>query len=228
MKWKVVKGSVQGRQKPDNRDALFVREVAVTDGSAVLLAGIADGITKCPFGGAVARWVCRFLEQSDVQVAIAAEMVTAVPAMIVDARDAFRADLGQSDDFAQSGSTLTIAIVVEDVFHGFWVGDSPILFSSMADSGLSTECITRPDINSRGELFDQFGVNSPLNIKHVERHLRQGDVITLASDGFTRIWDTGSLSSAYTDGLFDKSLARYFLDQPFRDDATFIAIRIEA
>ena len=226
LRWAVLKGSVQGREKRDNRDALFTREVELPGGILALVAGVADGITQCPYGGAVARWVCRHLTDCPLSLASFSETPGTITRTIEEAREAFRKELAGSEDFAQSGCTLTVGVIVEGRLHGFWVGDSPILVSSSSGSPLETECLTSPDLNPNGELVDQFESNSPMSIKHVERRLRAGDVVTLATDGFTRIWDPGSLSSAYSEGLFDEGLTRQLLGLPFKDDATFIAIRI--
>ena len=226
LRWRVLTGTVQGREKRDNRDALFTRELQDSEGQVILLTGVADGITQCPFGGAVARWVCRHLTDCRIDLASSPDIPGAVVRTIEEAREAFRTELAGSEDFARSACTLTIGAFAEDMFHGFWVGDSPILISASHGDLLETECVTSPDINTRGELLDQFGASSPLNIKHVEHAMHDGDVVTLATDGFTRVWDPGSLSSAYSEGLFDEGLTRQLLGLPFKDDATFVAIRI--
>ena len=225
--WRILQGSVQGKEKRDNQDSLFTRELGTPGGERILFAGLADGITQCPFGGAVARWVCQHMARCPIRIDRPSDVKTEVMQSIRAARATFRRDLGEADDFAQSGCTLTVAAIAEGVFNGFWVGDSPVLLSAEVGDEFCTECITSPDHGPNGELLDHFGATSPLNIKHIARHLHVGDVVTLATDGFTRIWDPGSLSSVYSAGLFDEGLKRQLLRLPFKDDATFIAIRIQ-
>ena len=144
-------------------------------------------------------------------------------------RKTFAEGLGKTTGFPESSCTLTVGLIAGNHFHGFWVGDSPILFSRNVGSKLETHRLSTPDHTPEGKLSDYFGVESPLQLKHVERDLRHGDVVTLATDGFTAVWDTGSLSGQYSEALFDAGLREVLLPDTIRfsDDATFIAVQVE-
>lgn len=60
----------------------------------------------------------------------------------------------------------------------------------------------------------------------IRNDIQAGDIITLMSDGFAQIWDPGSLSGVYANTAFGSELVKQLLDCGFRDDATFVAIRI--
>lgn len=226
MKYEVLKGSVQGQAKRDNRDASFVRELSGDPAGPILVAGVADGVSQCPFGGAVARWFCRHMMESPIPVSTPEALAADIVRLIGERREAFAAEFQQSEDFARSSCTLALCAIAGNTLHAFWAGDSPIMLSRKVGDSHETEVLTKRDVDRFGHLTDHFGAGGPHSVKIVSRVLQAGDTVTLASDGFAQIWDPGSISGVYAESAFGSELVKQLLDYGFRDDATFVAIRI--
>lgn len=227
-RWIHISGSRQGAEKRDNRDSLFVREAYADSGERLLLAGVADGVGTHYFGGAVARWFCAYMRESVLPIQSCRTVADDARSIVEDAARAYAKDMtARSDDYALSSATISFGVITENALHAFWAGDSPILLSSMSGSGYQTRRLSVPDVDPAGHLTDCFGVNLPRTLKRFEAPLKDGAIVTFATDGFCEQWDDSALSNAYREISFGKSLSKRLLAPPFRDDATFVALKLQ-
>jgi len=108
MHYEAISGTTIGSLMRDNRDALFIREIATDMGDIVVLFGVADGVTNCPYGGAVARWLQSRILDEIVPLESLDTIKRDVKQFVIDLRKKYLADLAQSEDFFRSGATLSL------------------------------------------------------------------------------------------------------------------------
>lgn len=206
-----VTGKKAPGRRPDNQDRVLSRTIDVSGTEAALLV-VADGVTTCPFGGSVARWVVeRHLAVDTIPFVPGVAPLESLQVYLKDLHAHFYAEFAAGPEgFTDSGASLSLALLHHGVADCLWAGDSPIYASKKHAKGFTTEMISRPDQDVQRRLTNVFGAGSPFDLRHRRIDLSEGDIVTVTSDGVTV--DEDSLS-----GIFGtKGLSRAALDELVR------------
>lgn len=205
-------GKKPSRQRVDNQDRVLCRPLDVSGSQGVLLS-VADGISGCPYGGSVARWIVeQHLAKDAVAFPAGRDPADALRAYLEKINAEFYAEANTRgiDGFSDSGASLAVSLLHHSAADCFWAGDSPIFISRKTSSGYDTEMISTPDHGTGGQLTNCFGGGSPFDLRHRRLRLAHGDIITVASDGVAV--DEYTLSHVYRTKAFTKAA----LDQMIR------------
>ena len=218
-------GRKGGARGVENQDRIFVRTWEQGGGLMTLL-GVADGVTNCPFGGSVARWVADKLLQPEYAPDLAGDAGAAIASMLVGIYREFQTEFADNADMLDSACTLSVAWMRPGALACAWVGDSPIFLLTPAAKGFHGEMLSRPDVDrTTRKLTDCFGRHAPGQFKSVVRPCSPGAVVVVASDG-------GQLDEASLAHTLHKSgFSRKWLDsllepvrkQPVYDDISVVA-----
>lgn len=181
--------SLRGRKGPwaaaENQDRILSRRLRHGK-REIALIGVADGISRCPCGGKVAAYLIEgHLARQRIFNDGGASLATQLADYLGNLHARFYEQF--SDDFhmLESGATLSVALLEENVAHCFWVGDSPVFVARPKGSGFSVAQISVPDTAGR-LLTDCFGAGAPFQLKRRRVALQRGDVLVVASDGGIR------------------------------------------
>jgi len=214
----------------ENQDRILLREMEVAwSEDQLALIAVADGVSGCPFGGSVARWLIDRHLQCDGLFAVpkpslAAQLQSYLSALYQQWLEEF-ADL---PEMLESGSSLSIAVCFGDHADCLWVGDSPIFVSLPAEGGYTTRQVSQPD-NTEDEcvLTDCFGAGHRFDLKHENVDLPEGGIVTIGSDGIT--YDEGLLNEVYPRLGFSQDVVAEVIDvataATFSDDCSLVACR---
>lgn len=167
------------------QDRIVTRQLeATTDLSAGMLIGVADGISQCPFGGSVARYVAEtHLGHDEVRVP-QQRLSVSLPVCLHTLYARFQAEFAESTDMLDSGTTVSVAGWERDEITVCWVGDSPVFHLSLEEKAWRGEQISRPDMDrQRNQLTDCFGRYAPGRFKVRCLPARAGDIIVVSTDG---------------------------------------------
>ena len=218
--------SIPGKKSPANRsenqDRVLCRTLDVNGSQGVLLV-VADGITSCPFGGSVARWIVeRHLAQDSFPFAEGQDPADSLRSYLNQLHKDFYVEFAAPgmEGFLDSGATLSVALLHHAVAACLWAGDSPIYLSRRTAVGYETELITTPDHDPHGRLRNCFGAGSPFNLRHRHLSLACGDVITITSDGLSideytlsHIYQENGVSTATLEQMVHLSARGHFWDE---------------
>jgi serine/threonine protein phosphatase PrpC len=198
--------SVVGR-KPwakhtENQDRVLCRAVDIHGDQGAILV-VADGITKCPFGGSVARWVVEQHLAKDNIAFADGDPADCLHGYLNRLHSQFYAEFSSGPDgFLDSGASLSVALLLRDTAYCLWAGDSPIYISRRTVAGFDTELISRPDQDSAHRLTNAFGAGSPFELRVRRLSISRGDIVTITSDGVAI--DEWTLSCIYRENTLLK------------------------
>ncbi len=215
-----------GRLHGENQDRVIAREI-VDDGECFLIA-VADGISKCPFGGSVARWlVNQHLAHDDISIPDVEFADLAVHTYLEQLHAEFRVEFSDVPEMLKSGACLSLAVHREGKTHAYWVGDSPIYETTRVNDRYSTRLVSKPDSSGVTGVTDFFGGTSPCQIKHVQLH-PDTHIVTITSDG--AIHDAHLLNRSYQLHGFSQRVADEVCQEAHAnanaDDVSIVAMRL--
>lgn len=232
-RFRLLQTSLKGRKGPgtndENQDRVFHRRLR-RDGRELALFGIADGISRCPDGGAVAAYAidqhlarARIFHREDAPPAVQ------LRAYLEALNARFYAEFASDLAMLESGATLSVGLLDGPAAHCFWVGDSPIFLARKKGERFKVSQLSIPDCCGR-LLTDCFGAESPFHLKHRQVALRAGDALIIASDGGIRdapmlaaLLDAHGLTRRLLRAVEEKaSSAEYF------DDASIVLAELAA
>lgn len=205
--------SACGRKHRENQDRALARVIS-WEPTPLYLIAVADGISSCPYGASVARYIVERHLQTDVifqhnGTPVGDQLRVYLTAL----HKGFHDEFADMEDMQASGASLSVAVLSGDTADCLWVGDSPIYISRKMSGGYATEMIMRPDKNGNA-LTDHFGGAAPFALKHEHLQLSPGDILTLTSDG--AVHDAELLSSAYAHHGFTTAVLNEVRDRAFR------------
>lgn len=150
------------------------------------LIGVADGISRCPYGGRVAAYLIdRHLARQRIFNDSGAPLPAQLGDYLANLHTRFYEQFGDDFQMLESGATLSLALLEENAAHCFWVGDSPLFLARANGPAFTVTQISVPD--SAGRLLtDCFGAGAPFRLKRRRVALQAGDVLVVASDGGMR------------------------------------------
>ena len=129
-----------------------------------------------------------------------------------------------------SGATLSVVLLHDQVADCLWAGDSPIYHSRKTEKGYDTQLLTRPDHDRQGHLTNVFGSNTPFSLHHTPVRLAADDIITITSDGI--LVDDYTLGRIYHSHPFGtpalNEMLRLSRRPPFWDDLSIVAGKASA
>ena len=218
-------GRKGGARVAENQDRIFVRAWEQA-GEHMTLLGVADGVTNCPFGGSVARWVAEKLALPDYVPGLGGDPGNALASMLVRLYHEFQAEFAENADMLKSACTLSVAWMLPGTLACAWVGDSPIFLLTPAGKVFHGEMLSRPDVNRTNlSLTDCFGNHAPGRFKSVVRPCPPGAVVVVASDGAQL--DEASLSHTLPMLGFQRKWLDSLLD-PIRRQSVYDDISVVA
>jgi len=132
----------------------------------------------------------------------------------------------------KSGSTLSLVSLDGNYAHIFWVGDSPIFYSTKKDDVYVTEQISVPDVFDE-KLIKMFGCNrDDLNLNYKQVRMDPEDIISIISDGclfhpvdFNSYYDGDFFANDLAKRIISDALGRQTKNNPYNDDVSYVALR---
>ncbi|MFZ4395144.1 MAG: hypothetical protein ACOYOU_05890 [Kiritimatiellia bacterium] len=221
-----------GRTHADNQDEVLARQISRMETPRdIHLIGVADGISRSPFGGSVARWIMRKHLDCDAVFPTGLNNIGTQFATFVRGLHAqFLREFEGVPDMLASGASLSLACLWEDVAICGWAGDCPVFLSVPQERKLTTTQVSLPDIaRVSHDLTDCFGANSPFNFKVKELAVPHGGILTIASDGAQS--DAFTLNDLYQKNASNLACLQTVIDAarkyPTCDDVSIVACKRE-
>jgi serine/threonine protein phosphatase PrpC len=221
-------GRKPGNRACENQDRLLARSLhADPAGEPTTLIAVADGISQCPYGGSVARYVIDQHLKNDAVLQQDEDPATALPLYLSKLYKGFVEEFAEMPDMLDSGCTLTVAIIRGRSLTYGWVGDSPLFVIRAAPTGYTAQALTRPDLDRMRVLTDCFGSRSPCHFKAGSLALEPGDITVVATDGasLSDVALAASLTEASHGMPWLESLASSAQNARFYDDISMVALK---
>jgi serine/threonine protein phosphatase PrpC len=176
-------GRKGGNCREENQDAMVERRLEWGGGQqAYWMLAVADGVTRCPNGGGVARYLVERHLANDVIEQVDGGLVETIQWYLRGVNEQFYEEFAHQPAMLESACTLSIGVLEQSRVHCFWVGDSPIYLARRGEAGYECRQLTQPDVYGR-LLVDGFGAHAPFEVKHCGADLRVGDLLVVATDG---------------------------------------------
>ncbi len=220
----------------ENQDRVMTREFAPAElgsGGPALLLAVADGVSRCVDGGAVADWlISSHLGIDPIFNRPSEEPSEALYHYLRQAHRTFLHDFGRDPGMLESGSTLSVALVHGDRGSVLWSGDSPVYqIRTLPDGNLSARTLTFPDRDPvSGALTDCFSGVTPFGVRQRRFEVSPGDIVIAATDGLAYDGETLAFTlahmgftEAWLHDICERSQAR-----PGSDDVAVAAVQITA
>jgi len=212
---------------PENQDRVLCRDVSV-NGDQQLLIGVADGVTRCPCGGAVAEYLVeKRLAQDSIFHAATAHAKAQLVEYLRGVEAGFYEEFAGRSEMTQSACTLSVALLQRGRVHALWVGDSPMFVARRNGGAFAVTQISMPDLSGR-LLTDCFGAFSRFHLKEAHADLAPGDVFIVASDGATRDAETLEqlLNAHGVTQSFLRALEQQAGNAEYYDDASIVLAQL--
>jgi serine/threonine protein phosphatase PrpC len=222
----------EGGRKPstrrtENQDRILSRALPAGDGARVLLV-VADGVSQTPNGGSVANWLVeKRLKEDSIEFPPDREPVLSLKNYLENLYIQFKAEFAspEYEGMLDSGASLSVVFLHDQVADCLWAGDSPIYHSRKTKKTYETQLLTRPDHDRSGRITNCFGANLPFNLHHCAVHLAVDDIVTITSDGI--LVDDYTLGRIYHSHPFGipalQEMLRISRRPPFWDDLSIVA-----
>jgi serine/threonine protein phosphatase PrpC len=207
---------------------LLVRSLpTLADSRPLTLIAVADGISNCPYGGSVARYVVDRHLSRDTITLPGAGAAEGLAGYLRALHDEFRREFADSPDMLASGCTVTAAALCGPILSYCWVGDSPLFVIRNTPKGWAARQLTRPDTDRLRVLTDCFGHGCPGVFKCGDLRLNPDDVVIAATDGacLDEFLLESSLAALEFSDAWLEELARPAQSARFHDDISIIALR---
>jgi serine/threonine protein phosphatase PrpC len=222
----VAEMSLMGRKggncREENQDA-WVRRSFGEGQASVLMLAVADGVTRCPNGGGVSRYLVERHLGLDPIEQEGRSLVASLEPYLRWVNDRFYEEFAHEPAMLESACTLSVGLLEGARVHCFWVGDSPIYIARRIRGGFRCRQLTRPDLYGR-LLIDGFGAHAPFEIKTAQADLAVGDFLVVATDGVSdSVEEFERLVNQYpTRAQLLEGLEAEIREREFYDDATLL------
>tara|TARA_R110002096_G_scaffold403766_3_gene601360 strand:- start:69007 stop:69741 length:735 start_codon:yes stop_codon:yes gene_type:complete len=218
----------------ENEDRVLVREFSKEETfseSPTMLVAVADGVSRCADGGAVAEWL---LTQIDRDVIFEENHQKTLINQFHDYAESLRAkfmvEFKDRPEIQESGCTFAAALVSGDTGAAYWAGDSPVYLITPNGERLKARTLTIADKDPySGALTDCFSGVTPFRVKQAGFKVEPGHIVVAVSDGVA--YDGEDLAATIHSNGFTQewmeSICQQSFDMPFSDDISLAGVRIE-
>jgi len=181
--YRLYSGTEKGNKNIENQDGLISKVIDWPKPMGnIYLVGVADGVSKTPFGGSVANWLSNSFNNDTIFLAQMGTLSEQFLKYLGLLHELFLFDYENSTDMCRSASTLSIAAIQGSYAECFWVGDSPIYLTAGSSSNRKTKLINSLDLDGNNQLTSVFS-GLAFRPKHRQVRLEKDDVLTIATDG---------------------------------------------
>ena len=215
-----------------NQDRALKREFPIAETGrpepAALIA-VADGVSRCPDGGAVADWIIHQKLERDALFGhavtdLGGQFHSRVLEFHLEFLEQFRGDRLM----LESGCTLAAALLYGSRCLVIWSGDSPIYHLQVRGQGYAAQELILADKDPySGALTDCFSGVTPFCLHHRIVHLQPGEIIIAATDGV--LFSGRQLAESLVEQGFTQEWAETVCqesyDTPRSDDIAIAAAR---
>jgi len=223
-------------EEKENEDRVLVRTFSPQETfqpiSATMVA-VADGVSRCAAGGAVAEWLLIERLSNDPvfelgEVDLEKQLLKYMRKVHTEFLEVFKDDRSM----LESGCTFCAGLAHGQQAAAFWAGDSPVHHLRPKGGKLKARTLTVQDKDRfTGALTDCFSGVTPFNVKRASVYggLQRGDYLIAASDGLDfdaeglgHTLDQRGFNEEWMESVSDQSYAR-----PFSDDISMAALYVE-
>jgi serine/threonine protein phosphatase PrpC len=214
-----------------NEDRVLIREFPQDQGGPAILAAVADGVSRCADGGAVAQWLIHDRLAADDLLAKQEEtLARTVEAYLRRVHDEFIGQFDGNEEMMESATTLAGVLVLGRRACVFTSGDSPVHLLRRDKDRLFGETLTEPDkIPGTPMLTDCFSGVTAFDFRVREVELHPGDFLICATDGL--VLGAEGLAESLSGTPFSKQWAEHICTEsynfPGSDDVGVAAIRFD-
>lgn len=213
-----------------NEDRVLIRSFETDQGGPAILAAVADGVSRCADGGAVAQWLIHERLAQDPILREGARLRDATAAYLKQVHDDFLRRFADNPDMLESACTLAGVLVRGTQACVFWCGDSPVHHLRRLSGRLEGKTLTTPDkIHGTAMLTDCFSALTAFAFRMQVLDVEPGDYLICASDGL--VPEAAELAESLNEHEFSKEWAKtictYSYNFPGSDDIAVAAVRID-
>ena len=216
-----------------NEDRVLVREFSPAETglpSPSVLITVADGVSRCADGGAVAQWILHDRIENDIifnpaEGALLKQFHTYLGKIHREFLEQFRSDM----EMLESGCTFSAVLVVGDDAAAYWAGDSPIYHFKQDGDHFKSRTVSIADKDPfSGALTDCFSGVTPFSVKQAGIRANPGDILIAVSDGVA--YDGEDLARmvaqrGFTEEWLD-TVCQLSFEVPLSDDITLTAVKL--
>jgi serine/threonine protein phosphatase PrpC len=214
-----------------NEDRVLIRTFHQAKGGPAVMAVVADGVSRCADGGAVANWLIHErLAVDDFLNGPNAQLPGLIRTYLKRVHQDFIERFEENDDMMESATTLAGVVVQNGKACIFWSGDSPVHLLRLREGRLHGETLTSPDkIHGTPMLTDCFSGLTAFDFRTRVVDVRAGDFLVCATDGL--VPEAKELAVILSERPFSKEWAEEICTDsynvPGSDDIGVAAIRID-
>ncbi|MEM1295526.1 MAG: protein phosphatase 2C domain-containing protein [Verrucomicrobiota bacterium] len=218
----------------ENEDRVLVREFTNEETFSedpTILVAVADGVSRCADGGAVAEWL---LEQVAKDAIFQSGDERTLIKQFHDYAEALRARFMEEfkgrPEVQESGCTFAAALVNGEKGAAYWAGDSPVYLMTQNNGVLKSRTLTIADKDPySGALTDCFSGVTPFRVKQAGFTVGPGDVVVAVSDGVA--YDGEDMASTIQGNGFNQqwmeTICQKSFELPYSDDISLAGVQIE-
>lgn len=214
-----------------NEDRVLVRRFESPDHSPAILAAVADGVSNCADGGAVAHWLLHErLSQDPLPTETGTDLCRLIGTYLRHVHQDFLNRFASEPDLIESACTLAGVLARGTKACVFWCGDSPIHHLRKTSADHEGEMLTTPDkIEGTPMLTDCFSGVTAFAFRTRSIDVAPGDLIICATDGL--VLDARELAESVNQYGFCSAWIEHICAHshafPGSDDVGVAAIRID-
>jgi serine/threonine protein phosphatase PrpC len=214
-----------------NEDRVLIRNLEESEGRPAILAAVADGVSRCAYGGAVADWLIHERLGNDNLLPDAGMSLSVIlKAYLKGVHREFITQFQDNEDMMESAATLAGVVICGGRACVFTSGDSPVHLLHRKGDRLVGETLTVPDkIPGTPMLTDCFSGVTEFDVHFREIDVRPGDFLICATDGL--VLEARDLAESLSGTPFSKEWAEQICLEsynfPGSDDVGVAAIRID-
>ncbi len=216
--------------RADNEDRVLERLFPESEGGPAALIAVADGVSRCADGGAVAEWLLHRRLATDLLlqgVPPGPGRCPGVKSYLRGLHSTFGKEFQQRRDLLESACTLAGALMFPDRACVFWSGDSAVHLLRREGERFAGFPLTRPDrIPHTSTLTDCFSGLTSFAVHVKEIDIRPGDILFGATDGL--VLDAESLADQLNQHPFSREWIEQLCDLsrsvPGSDDIGIAAV----
>jgi protein phosphatase len=259
LRFKIAARTDQGRVRKNNQDAIYTGKIKLSGGGTAQLCIVADGMGGAKAGEHASR-IAAEVTRAQLQSGVAGQRPPDATAWQALLRDAARAanrkvydDSRANVEHKGMGTTLTIALIVDDYAHLASVGDSRaylINAGGVTEDGAMTAQLTSDhslvarlvDIGQitaeqarthpqRNLLYRSIGTDPSVEVDTFSEQLDPGDALLLCSDGLiNHVTDEEIANSVLKHSDPDQAcmqLVALANERGGRDNISVVIVRVE-
>jgi len=195
---------------------------------AVLLA-VADGVSRCPDGGAVSEWIVgQKLREARLRRSTGTLSLEPIRAALRTLHEEFLHEFREEPNLLESGCTLALAYLQGNRAAILWSGDSPVYHLQERADGFRSQLLTVADKDPfTGALTDCFSGVTPFAVHERMIELEPRDLVVVATDGIRHSGAdlASSLDNEGFTAAWLEKVCQSSFDMPNSDDLAIAAVQ---